>query len=406
MVKKTYFKTVLRLFKGNAARFSAIAALNLISVAVVTGIGGLAPRMRRTFDAMREAGRMRDLAFVEGLADRIETISYIFPAFFAAVVCLVVYMTVSRLIKSRRAHIGCYKTLGYPNRAPIIKYVLFVASACLLGCAAGLLIGFFALLPVLYSVIESQFELPAVKSMFPVFGFAAAAALLLFSFAVAFAVAYRAAKEKPASLFLPEAPKAGGKILLERMPFIWNRLKFRYKSTLRNIFRYKTRFVMTVFSALGSAALLFSGLALYVSLFKTNPDIMDMIGPISVVLIVSAVLLNTVVIHNITNINIDERKREVATLMVLGYRNIEVVGYIFRELFLIVLTGALLGLPAGFGFMNLIFGYLDFGGTLNTPWYIWFSSVGLSLVSLGIADLLLFKKIHKVDMNGSLKEIE
>jgi len=112
------------------------------------------------------------------------------------------------------------------------------------------------------------------------------------------------------------------------------------------------------------------------------------------------------VIYNITNINIDERKREIATLKVLGYRPLEVCGYVFREIFLLTIIGVAFGLPAGYFVMDFFFQYLEFGGIQYVNWYVWIITLVLSFVSLAMADLLLFKKIHKIDMNTSLKVVE
>ncbi|GHU99714.1 hypothetical protein FACS1894211_05610 [Clostridia bacterium] len=394
------------MFKSNAVRFAVIAVLVMISVSIVSGIGAISPKMRDALAMLPDLGREHDLEYLTFLADNIEVISYIFPVFFIAVAALVAFITITRLVENERAPIGCYKTLGYGGAHIVFKYVFFAAAACVLGCGGGLFLGHFVLSPVLYSSVGDKFRLPAVHGFYLTFGIVAAAVTLFCVLAVTFLVAFRSTKEKPAELLLAKSPKAGGVILIERIPFLWRRLKFKYKSTLRNIFRYKMRFLMTVFSVLGSTALVFAGLALYFSLSVTNPEMLDIMKSISSVLIVFAVVLNALVIYNITNINIDERKREIATLKVLGYRNIEVVGYIFRELFLLTSVGVLLGLPTGYVFMRFMFKFLEFGGIEHVKGFVWIVSGALSLVSLALADLLLFRKIHRVDMNASLKTVE
>jgi putative ABC transport system permease protein len=132
----------------------------------------------------------------------------------------------------------------------------------------------------------------------------------------------------------------------------------------------------------------------------------DAIKPISTIIVVFAVLLNALVIYNLTNINIDERVREIATLKVLGYANGEVAGYIFREVFLLSALGILIGLPTGYLLMHFMFTFLKFGGVEFVEWYVWLISCALSLVSIALADVLLFRKIRKVDMNSSLKIME
>lgn len=402
MVKKTYLKCVLRMFRENIVRFIIIAFITAISTALVCGIGALAPRMRQVIGpdgGPREAG-------LNALADNIERISYVFPVFFIAVTALVVFMTITRLAESERQRIGCYKTLGYGGASIVLRYMYFIAASAGLGCGAGVLLGYYAISPTLFKIIGDQYRLPPTDNLVPAFGLISVAATLFFALGVTYLTVYLTAREKPAALFTGRAPRPGGKILLERIPFFWRALKFKYKSALRNIFRYKTRFVMTVVSVLFSTALVFCGLALRFVLEITEPGVMDTIGPISAILIVAAILLNTIVIYNITNINIDERKREIATLKVLGYRNAEVCGYVFREILLLAFLGVLLGLPAGYVFMIYIFDYLIGGGIEELKWYVWLITAALSITSLALTDLFLFRKIHRTDMNGSLKTME
>lgn len=287
----------------------------------------------------------------------------------------------------------------------MVKYVLFAVLAVAAGSGLGLIIGHYVILPVLYSVIADFNNLPETTAGLPLFGFLSVVVTIGLVLIVTVAVIYMSVKEKPAQLLTVKAPKPGGKILLEKIPFFWKRLKFKYKSTMRNIFRYKVRFIMTVFCVLGGTALVFVGMALYFSL-TLGPDKMDSIIPISVTVIVCAVILNVLVLYNITNINIEERKREIATLRVLGYRQDEVCGYVFRELFFLTAIGVLIGLPTGYFFMDFIFEYLKFGGIQYIKWYVWLITAGLSLASLAVADVFLFRKIHKIDMNGSLKVTE
>ena len=163
---------------------------------------------------------------------------------------------------------------------------------------------------------------------------------------------------------------------------------------------------MTVFSMAFSTALVFCGMALAFSLEHAAPEMMDSIRPISTIIVLAAIFLNAMVIYNITSINIDERKREIATLKVLGYKNVEVCGYVFREIFLLTIIGVAAGLPIGFATMGFFFDYLEFGGTEYIYWYVWLITTILSFTALALADLLLFRKIHQIDMNTSLKVVE
>ena len=405
MITKTYTKFVSRMFKENLVRLLLIGALTGISTALVAGLGTVAPRLRRTTEYLRNLG-FEELHQHDFLADGIERISFVFPMFFILVTALVVFMTITRLIETDRSQIGCLKTLGFSKSHIMFKYLLFTAVASFGGNLGGLLFGYYVFYPIIFASITELLYLPTVGSVFPTFGLVAAIITFVFSLLVTFITVLITVRGKPAKLLRGRPPSHGGKILFERMPLFWNRLPFRYKSSLRNIFRYRVRFFMTVFTMLFSTALVFSGISLSFALEYTNPYLMDTVRPISTIIVIAAVLLNAMVIYNITNINIEERKREMATLMVLGYRNIEVSGYIFREIFILTIFGVAAGLPMGYLMIDLIFEYLMFGGIEFVDWYVWIITTVLAFSSLALANLLLFRKIHNTDMNSSLKTIE
>jgi len=405
MVESTYLKVIFRTTKGNAVRLIVVMALTAISMTIITGIGTLAPRMRNAI-AILEGRSPASIAQIEGIAEAVERISYIFPIFFMAITALIIYMTMTRLIESERGKIGCLKMLGYPSAKIIANYMLFIFIGSIVGSVIGIIIGYFIVSPALFAAVRGGLNIPNVENVFPLIGIISATIMLIFALIITFVISFKTASERITNLYKGKAPKTGSKILFERIPFLWNKLKYKYKSTLRNIFRYRVRFVMTIFSILFSTALVFCGLALSFALQHTNPDIINTIRPISAIIIIAAILLNILVIYNITNINIEDRKREIATLMVLGYRNKEVTGYIFREIFLLTVLGILIGLPIGYAAMILMFDYLAFGGIEYVSFLVWPITAFLILVSLGLVNLMLFKKLLKTDMNGALKIIE
>ena len=132
----------------------------------------------------------------------------------------------------------------------------------------------------------------------------------------------------------------------------------------------------------------------------------DSFSLISVVIIAFAAILCILVIFNITNMNIGERKREIATLRVLGYQQSEVSLYIYREINITTMLGVLLGIPLGYLLLNFLFEFLEFGNIKNVNWYYYGITVVMSVVFVLVAEILLNKKIHKVAMNGSLKSNE
>ena len=117
-------------------------------------------------------------------------------------------------------------------------------------------------------------------------------------------------------------------------------------------------------------------------------------------------MLCALVIYNITNINISERKREIATLMVLGYHNKEVTGYIFREVYIMSCIGAILGLPLGVGFVEFVFGLIDFGKLADINWWTYIIAPIVTIIFSIISTYLLYRKITRTDMNASLKTLE
>lgn len=355
----------------------------------------------------------KSTAFLIDITDKIRVISYIIPVFFILVVGLVVLTTMSRMIEEERGIIGCYQTLGYSNGKISFKYLLFSFVCFFVGMAVGLVTGAYILPAIICPVFSASFFLPnLVISADVLLGVISSLAMLA---GIAFVTIYVLRKElrrSPSNLLRPKAPKPGKKITLEKISFIWKRLPFKYKSTCRNIFRYVGRFWMVVVSISGSTALVMAGFGLS-DISKSEEGItgilrsvQDTIGAVSGVIIIFAVALTILVIYNLTNMSISERKREMATLKVLGYHNYEVGGYIFREILLMSLMGILIGIPLGILLLSFVFQYLDFGAIADIQWtsYIW--TVLITLVAICIVDLLLFPKIIKEDMNESLKSVE
>lgn len=230
--------------------------------------------------------------------------------------------------------------------------------------------------------------------------------LIVLATLVATAIAgYKMTNEHPANLLRPKPPKAGKKVILERIPLIWNRLSFKYKSTMRNVLRYKSRFFMTVIAVAFSTALVLAGLALLDLCVVQKLGSAALIG-ISLVIVVFAGLLTAVVIYTLTNINISERNREIATLMVLGYYDREVTGYIYREVFINSAIGIVFGYPVSLLLISLVFKTMSMGALSGISWFVWLIAPAIVMLFTGIVTLLLRRKIVKVNMNESLKAIE
>ncbi len=351
-------------------------------------------------------------AIAKSYNKKVDVIALIFPLFFIIVAALVVLTTMSRLIEEERSAIGCYKTLGISNGKIAFKYISFSLLCCILGGGLGLGVGVAALPHAIYPTFRVLFFIPPMSTSADLLmGLVATAAIMLATMGV---TAYLIAKDnrlQPAQLLRPKAPKAGKKIFLERIPFIWKHLSFKYKSTYRNIFRYVKHLLMTVFSVAGSTALVLAGFGL---LDVSRSDglafdvsmVADSMSLIAAVIIVFAVALCILVIFNLTNMNIGERKREIATLKVLGYRDFEVSGYIFREIFVMAVFGVIIGLPLGYGLMAFVFEYLDFGSVYDVKFLSYVFTSLLVVVVIGVVDWMLHYKIKKINMTESLKTVE
>lgn len=348
-------------------------------------------------------------ALIKSYGEKIELVTAIFPLFFILVSALVVYSTMSHLIEEERAIIGCYRSLGISKMAIMMKYTLFTFTMCLIGSTIGFLIGIDLLPAVIYPAYKSLFYMPKMTTYRVIIpGVMTGIIMLVLLSLITIYSSWKEMKVSSCDLLKSKAPKVGKKILLERIPFLWKRFPFKYKSSFRNIFRYKVNLVMTILSVAGSTALTFAGFGLYaIAISPKTTEIpksmADSFSLISAVIITFAAILCILVIFNITNMNIGERKREIATLRVLGYQQSEVSLYIYREINIITVIGVLFGIPLGYLLLNFLFEFLEFGNIKNVNWYYYVITIIMSIVFVLLAEILLNKKIHKVDMNGSLK---
>jgi putative ABC transport system permease protein len=164
---------------------------------------------------------------------------------------------------------------------------------------------------------------------------------------------------------------------------------------------------MTVLSVAGSTALVFAGFGLLdiAEVLKGGSfaGLEQTVKPISLVIVIFGLLLSIFVIYNLTNLNVGERKKEIATLSVLGYRDGEVLGYIYREIIMMSFVGDAFGLGLGYLLVDRVLRYLEFGTGSDVCWYSYLITFGTVLVFVFITNLILRKKILGVDMSTSLK---
>ena len=338
-------------------------------------------------------------------SEKVEGIGYILMVAFLIVTALVVLSNMTRLIEEERPQIACLKTLGYSSTGIISKYLLFALIATGLGGGGAYFVGIGLAYLICY-VFNYSFFMPPISSSVAIVFYIIAFTLIVVSAVGATALAgYKLTGSRPASLLRPKPPRAGKKVIIEKIPFIWNRLSFKYKSTLRNVLRYKSRFFMTVISVAFSTALVMAGLGILDMCLFHDFGSAAIMG-IALVIVAFAGLLTAVVIYTLTNINISERNREIATLMVLGYYDKEVTGYIYREVYINSVIGIIFGYPMSALLLLLVFKTMGFGSLGAVSWFMWLVLPFIVLLFTGAVTLILRRKIVKIDMNESLKAIE
>ena len=193
-------------------------------------------------------------------AEGITSVGNLFPIVLYAVAALVTVTTMTRFVNEERINAGVLKALGYETKDVMKKFAVYGFTAGVSGTVLGILLGTYALPSALGATLMKDTVLPSIQLNFhPLIAVIAIICSLICSVVPPLWIARRELHEQASALLLPKAPVAGSKILLERIPFIWNRLSFTHKVTARNIFRYKQRMFMTIFGVAGSVALLFAG---------------------------------------------------------------------------------------------------------------------------------------------------
>lgn len=193
-------------------------------------------------------------------ADKIAAIATVFPLFFFLVAALVALTTMTRMVEEERQQIGTMKALGYSTAKIAWKYLLYAAIASVAGSVIGLAVGSWLFPYIIINAYNIMYDIPQALTPFNLpFGLASSLSMIACTLLVTLWACWSELREVPASLMLPKAPKAGKRILLERVTPLWSRLKFTHKVTARNLFRYKKRFFMTVVGIAGCTALLVTG---------------------------------------------------------------------------------------------------------------------------------------------------
>ena len=201
--------------------------------------------------------------------DSIANIGRVFPVVFFVIATLISLTSMTRMVEEQRTEIGTLKALGYTNFQIISKYVLYAGVATIIGGILGMCVGFMFLPKIIWMMYSMMYVIPDFVIEFN-FQFATIGLGVAFLCIVGSTIyaCIQDLKQVPAALMRPRAPKNGKRVLLERINFIWKRLNFTQKVTVRNIFRYKKRVLMTIIGIMGCTALILAGFGLKDSISK------------------------------------------------------------------------------------------------------------------------------------------
>ncbi len=190
----------------------------------------------------------------------VENLGKVFPIVFFVIATLISLTSMTRMVEEQRVQIGTMKALGY-NKVQIAgKYLLYASLACIIGGSIGMLVGFILLPKIIWMMYSMMYVMPDISIHFnwhyAMLGLGLASICII---GATLYTALSALNQTPSELMRPKAPKPGKRVLLEKIPFIWKHLSFTRKVTVRNIFRYKKRFLMTIIGIAGCTALILAG---------------------------------------------------------------------------------------------------------------------------------------------------
>ena len=210
-------------------------------------------------------GRETNIGYAcfENDSEIVAQVARVFPVFFILVAALVCMTTMSRMVEEQRTQIGVFKALGYSDASIMGRFMFYSGSAAVTGCILGYCIGIVLFPGVIWMTYKLMYISLPMRYVFDLrLALTAVAVSLLCSVGTTWAACRHELSETAAGLMRPKAPKAGKRVLLENIPFIWKRMKFLHKVSVRNIFRYKKRFFMMIVGISGCTALLLTGFGL------------------------------------------------------------------------------------------------------------------------------------------------
>ena len=200
-------------------------------------------------------------------SDNLNKLGDVFPLIFFAIAVLVSLISMMRMVEEDRTENGTLKSLGFNNFHITVKYIVYSLLATIIGGIVGMIVGSILIPNIIWNIYTELFYIP--KFIYEFNSISGLIGLLICVVCItgtAIFVSIKNLKDVPATLMRPKAPKSGKKIFLEKFPFIWNRLNFSNKITVRNIFRYRSRVITTIFGIAGCTALILAGFGLKDSL--------------------------------------------------------------------------------------------------------------------------------------------
>lgn len=196
-------------------------------------------------------------------SEKVDAVAKVFPVFFILIAALVCLTTMTRMVEEQRIQIGTYKALGYSSGRIISKYLIYGSLAAVLGSCIGTAIGLQVFPYIIYNSYKIMYNIPSIDTPFkPVYMILCMLVSLACTCSAVVYSCIRELKAQPSQLMRPKPPVSGRRVLLERVGFVWKRLDFLAKVTVRNLFRYKKRFLMTVVGVAGCTALIITGFGL------------------------------------------------------------------------------------------------------------------------------------------------
>lgn len=238
---------------------------------------------------VQDRSSLSGYANVKSDASSIEAIGTVFPIVFFIVAILISLTTITRLVEEERGLIGTYKALGFTDREIRRKYMVYAAGASTIGGIIGDLGGFILLPEIVFTIFSTMYDLPSYALSFDLIYGIGGALLFIVGITGATIIACEAElRNEPAALMRPKSPRAGQKVFLEKISWLWGKMTFLNKVTARNLFRYKKRLFMTIIGIMGCTALVLCGFAIKDSVTELMPAQYDHIYDYDLMAVASA----------------------------------------------------------------------------------------------------------------------